>query len=134
MTDNLKINWLSYTENKHTDLIQYLLDSVTDIDEDSPTTKSLTFKEVIANAVALMFAGSETQSGALTTLLLNMTFHPETIVTLQKEIDELWDGQEETLTYEVVEEMKYAKALLNESARLYPMSNPWVLNYSMNTI
>ena len=68
-----------------------------------------------------MFGGAETQSGALATLLLVMTFYPETIKPLQEEIDELWTGDEETLTYELVEEMKYAKALLNESLRLYPM-------------
>ncbi|KAJ6090116.1 hypothetical protein N7486_008931 [Penicillium sp. IBT 16267x] len=69
----------------------------------------------------LMEAGSDTTSSALLTFVLAMTQHPESLKTLQAELDRVC-GTDRSPNFEDLEQLKYTRACMNEGLRWRPVA------------
>jgi cytochrome P450 family 628 len=94
------------------DIFSYLLESDT-------LEKPLSDPDLIADASAVIVGGSDTTTVCLTMLFYLLARHPQAYATLQKEIDELWDGIS-PLTSRNLNSAKQLTGVINESLRLFP--------------
>ncbi|EKM59240.1 uncharacterized protein PHACADRAFT_249546 [Phanerochaete carnosa HHB-10118-sp] len=78
----------------------------------------------------IMIAGRDTTAITLTVAIYFLSQHPEVLRRLRQEILEKV-GPSRRPTYEDIREMKYLRAFINETLRLYP-AVPWNVRYSVN--
>lgn len=67
----------------------------------------------------ILLAGRDTTASLLSNVLFELPRHPEIVERLRREIAE--HVGDEQPTYQQLKDMKYLKAVLNESQRLYPI-------------
>ena len=82
--------------------------------------------EIRAEALSLLFAGRDTTAGLLTNLFFVLSHHPAVWDRLQSEIQTTLesssdDGPRPAPTYEQLKSMRYLRAIINETQRLYPI-------------
>ncbi|KAL6298478.1 cytochrome P450 [Sparassis latifolia] len=70
----------------------------------------------------ILIAGRDTTSSTLTTLVYFLSMHPTVLQRLRSEILQ-HVGPHRRPTYDDIREMKYLRAVLNETMRLYPIVN-----------
>ncbi|XP_048349428.1 cytochrome P450 3A29-like isoform X5 [Sphaerodactylus townsendi] len=111
-------------KNDHTnrvDFLQLMVDSQVsgENSEEAQLYKTLTDKEIVAQAMMFIFAGYEPTSSTLSFLSYSLATHPDVQQKLQEEIDEALPNQA-TPTYNAVLQMGYLDMVVNETLRLYP--------------
>lgn len=89
-------------------------------DPSIPVSKKLTDSEVIAQSLVFLFAGNETTSTTLSFACHHLATNPHIQDKLQQEIDAVWDGEDEILSYDKVHDMPYLDMVISEILRLYP--------------
>ncbi|EKM59239.1 uncharacterized protein PHACADRAFT_249541 [Phanerochaete carnosa HHB-10118-sp] len=77
----------------------------------------------------IMIAGRDTAAGTLTFVVYFLSQHPEMLHRLRQEILDV-AGPTGRPTYDDVKKMKYLRAVLNETLRLYP-AVPWNMRYAV---
>lgn len=80
---------------------------------------SLSRKELDANAMLFMTAGSETTATVLSGTVVLLLNHPEKLARLQQEVRSKFKSSEE-ITIDAVFHMQYLVACLTEALRYYP--------------
>lgn len=68
--------------------------------------------------LSVLFAGRDTTAGFLSNIWFELSKRPDVWAELRKEVDDLRGDHP---TYEQLKDMKYLRAVLNESLRLYPI-------------
>lgn len=96
-------------------------------DPSIPVSKKLTDSEVIAQSLVFLFAGNETTSTTLSFACHHLATNPHIQDKLQQEIDAVWDGEDEILSYDKVHDMPYLDMVISEILRLYPPGEREVL-------
>jgi len=80
----------------------------------------LEWGEIVAEVSAIIDAGAETTSIALTNILELLIRHPEQLATLRKELEAVMEEDEVIASYDKVKDLPYLKACLDEGLRLIP--------------
>jgi len=71
--------------------------------------------------ITFLFAGHETTSGALSFALYYLTRNPDVLARAKAEVDALWGGSDNPEpAYTDVARLRYVRAVLDESLRLWP--------------
>lgn len=68
----------------------------------------------------ILLAGRDTTAALLSNVLWDLPRHPDVLARLREEITTIV-GPDSLPTYEQLKEMKYLRAIINESQRLYPI-------------
>lgn len=109
-------------QKSRVDFMQLMIDSQkAEKDEVNGTPRGLNDHEILSQSMIFIFAGYETSSSTLSFFFYNMATNPETMTTLQHEIDEAFPNQA-PVEYEQVMNMDYLDAALSESLRLFPVA------------
>lgn len=74
-----------------------------------------------AELLNILLAGRDTTAALLSNLVWELPRHPAMLARLRLEITEIVGDDEEIPTYEQLKSMKYLRAIVNESQRLYPI-------------
>jgi len=87
-----------------------------------PTTgRRLDPVNIRQQVITFIFAGYETTSGALSFALHYLTQNPDVLARAKSEVDALWGGSTDPEpTYADVAKLRYVRAVLDESLRLWP--------------
>ncbi|KAF8554602.1 cytochrome P450 [Imleria badia] len=80
------------------------------------TTDPVVLKDEILN---IMIAGRDTTAGTLTFIVYLLSMHPHVLARLREEIMAKL-GPKKRPTYEAIRDMKYLRAVINETLRLFP--------------
>ncbi|CAL1701110.1 unnamed protein product [Somion occarium] len=80
----------------------------------------------------IMIAGRDTTAGTLTFLVYLLSQHPQALQRLRREILSVV-GPTRRPTYDDIREMKFLRAVINETLRLFP-SVPWNVRYPVQDI
>lgn len=98
------------------DLLDLMLHAV------HPTTgRSLDPVNIRQQVITFIVAGHETTSGALSFALYYLTQNPDVLARAKAEVDALWGGADDPEpTYADVSKLRYVRAILDESLRLWP--------------
>lgn len=81
---------------------------------------NLEWGEIIAEVGAIINAGADTTSIALTNVLELLLHNPQHLHTLRQEIDSVLDEDEVTAPYEKVKNLPFLRACLDEGLRISP--------------
>lgn len=85
-------------------------------------TKKLTIDEITAQAFVFFGAGFESSSSTMSFSLFELARHSDIQKKVQKEIDEILEKTENNeLTYDSLNEMKYLDCIVDETLRKYPI-------------
>ncbi|GMT20003.1 hypothetical protein PFISCL1PPCAC_11300, partial [Pristionchus fissidentatus] len=88
---------------------------------ESKTTKTLSVDEVVMQVVIFILAGFDTTSNALAYTVWMLANNPEVMKKCQEEIDECC--QEDSISYEDLNKLKYIEATCKETLRLEPFGS-----------
>mmetsp|Transcript_8429 Transcript_8429/g.10425 ORF Transcript_8429/g.10425 Transcript_8429/m.10425 type:complete len:501 (-) Transcript_8429:41-1543(-) len=97
--------------DQHNNLLDILLAS--------QDTKSMTDQQLADHVKTLMFAGHETTATLTTWCIYALSREPEIVSKLKEELDEKVSDPS-AITYESLESLKYLKAVIKETLRMYP--------------
>ncbi|CAH0559421.1 unnamed protein product [Brassicogethes aeneus] len=86
------------------------------------STKDFDPDDMVAHAASFFVDGYETSSIVMSFLLYEIAKHPEVQDKLRQEINDAMDGNGGKLPYDVLMEMEYLDACLNESQRKNPIA------------
>ena len=81
---------------------------------------NLAWPQVVSDVGAIINAGADTTSIALTQVLYFLIRHPEHLATLRKEVDEALDTTDVVAPYDRVKQLPFLKACLDEGMRFIP--------------
>ncbi|XP_047118506.1 probable cytochrome P450 6a13 [Schistocerca piceifrons] len=85
------------------------------------TSKTLTTKEVAAQAWVFFLAGFETSSTTVSFCLYELARHPDIQKKVQEEIDDALKKNNGDVTYDIImTQMPYLEKVVNETLRMYP--------------
>uniref|UniRef100_A0A2A4JTN2 unspecific monooxygenase n=1 Tax=Heliothis virescens TaxID=7102 RepID=A0A2A4JTN2_HELVI len=73
-----------------------------------------------AQAFAFYIAGTDTSANTMNYTLLELSNNPEILKKLHEEIDKVFEGGTEELSYNDVDELQYLDQVINEAMRKYP--------------
>lgn len=82
--------------------------------------KSLTDKEILAQAIMFLAAGYETTATTIVFTAFNLAHYQECQKTLRDEIDQVLEENNGEINYDTIGKMSYLEAVVNETLRLYP--------------
>ncbi|XP_011054724.1 PREDICTED: cytochrome P450 9e2-like [Acromyrmex echinatior] len=99
------------------DMIQLMLDN-----RGKEGQIQLDVDDIVAQAYAFYFAGSETSSSVISYIAYQIVANPSIQVKLRQEIDELLNELNGNVTYEVINKLKYLDAVIKEALRLFSPS------------
>lgn len=99
--------------NEYTDLLQLLMDTNKD------TKDGFSDLKIISNAILFFIAGYETTSTLLTWTSYALVMNPHVQETLYQELKQAYD-ENGNFNYDVLFELKYLDAVMNETLRMYP--------------
>jgi cytochrome P450 len=99
----------------HDDLLQHMLEAAKEDKSGLITEASLT-----DSLMTLVFAGFDTTSLALSFATYLLTQHRDVLVKLREELDREMPRDAAQVTADVVGRLRYTRAVLEESMRLYP--------------
>lgn len=80
----------------------------------------LSFNEIAAESFIFYVGGFDTSASLMNFLLYELAFNPIIQTKLRNEITEKLKKNDEKLTYELVNEMKYLDMVISESLRKFP--------------
>ena len=83
--------------------------------------KGLSDDEIAAQSISFLFAGSDTTSVTLSLTCFFIAANPEVQEKLQQEVDSVWTDEEETPSYDTVQDLPYLDMVIAETLRLYPV-------------
>ncbi|KHJ98075.1 unspecific monooxygenase [Oesophagostomum dentatum] len=117
-------------EMKYNDFFQILLNSLVEDDaervkdeeiefEHNNITKGLSKGDILGQAFMFVLAGFETTPAALHLAVYMMAMHPEIQQQCREEITRVC-GNEDDVTYEMLNELKYTEQCIAETLRMYP--------------
>jgi cytochrome P450 len=69
----------------------------------------------------ILFAGRDTTASFLSNIWFSLSKHPDIWSTLREEVDSTFPNRELPVSFEQLKNMRYLRAVLNESLRLYPI-------------
>ncbi|EGI68345.1 Cytochrome P450 9e2, partial [Acromyrmex echinatior] len=98
-------------------MIQLMLDN-----RDKEGQIQVDVDDIVAQAYAFYFAGSETSSSVMSFITYQIVANPSVQVKLRQEIDELLNESDGDATYEAVNKLKYLDAVIKEALRLFSQS------------
>ncbi|KAI8875596.1 cytochrome P450 [Backusella circina FSU 941] len=101
------------SSQKRTDILQYLIDSQMAEDKQD----RLTTKEIVAEMVLILIAGSETTSNTLGFAIYELVSHPDKLEKLYNEIDQL-TPHGKLFEHEELKQAPYLNAVIYETLRL----------------
>src|SRR5699024_5609291 len=78
--------------------------------------------EIVAECSAMMNAGTETTTAAMTNTIFLLFTHAEVLAQLREELDKAFPG-DEIPTYEAASKLPYLRACIEESLRVRPASS-----------
>ncbi|KAI5091214.1 cytochrome P450, family 3, subfamily A, polypeptide 65, partial [Silurus meridionalis] len=118
----VKSERLAQAHKRRVDFLQLMIDSQKDSNNlnSKERNKGLNDHEILSQSLVFIFAGYETSNKTLSFLFYNLASNPETMKKLQEEIDETFPN-EAAVDYDMMMNMDYLDAALNESLRLYPV-------------
>ncbi|XP_046693295.1 cytochrome P450 3A27-like isoform X2 [Silurus meridionalis] len=122
----VKSERLAQAHKRRVDFLQLMIDSQKDSnnlnskERNKVMTEGLNDHEILSQSLVFIFAGYETSNKTLSFLFYNLASNPETMKKLQEEIDETFPN-EAAVDYDMMMNMDYLDAALNESLRLYPV-------------
>jgi cytochrome P450 len=112
--ENIKLR----ENNPRPDILQSLIDS-----KDPETGEKLTYEQITAECMTLLFAGMDTTANTLTWTLYEILKNPDIYELVEKEILEEFPNFNESIPVEKAKSnLKYLEAALLESMRLYPVA------------
>ncbi|OAQ90109.1 benzoate 4-monooxygenase cytochrome p450 protein [Purpureocillium lilacinum] len=82
----------------------------------------LSMGEIVAECSAMMNAGTETTTAAMTNTIFLLFTHAEVLAQLREELDKAFPG-DEIPTYEAASKLPYLRACIEESLRVRPASS-----------
>jgi cytochrome P450 family 6 len=82
--------------------------------------KSLDTEEIAAQAFLFYIAGSDTSSSLVAYTLYELTLNPELMERVKTEISEVLAGNNNEITYDCLQEMKFLDLCIQETLRKYP--------------
>ncbi|KAH8593870.1 cytochrome P450 oxidoreductase [Bisporella sp. PMI_857] len=98
------------------------LSKLIDVANDKDKNNNFSMLDVVAEIFAIIFAGSDTTSTALTAIFYFLHKHPQKLVKLQEEIDTAFADKK--LTYPIrfsdSNRLPYLRAVVTEATRLHP--------------
>ena len=100
---------------KRKDLFSSLVEA-----RDPETGRGMTEDEIVAEAGALLLAGSDTQATVLAATLFYCLHYPATLLSLQQEIRSTFGAVEEICIGQSLDSCRYLRSCLNEAMRLSP--------------
>lgn len=103
----------------NSDLIQLMMDTR---NKKESGKKNLTVQNMANHAFSFFFGGFDTVSSQTCVLLHMLVENPEVQQRLQQEIDETLESNNGQLSYDVIQEMRYLDAVINEILRLHPIA------------
>lgn len=77
--------------------------------------------KIRAELLNILLAGRDTTASLLSNLWFELSRRPAIYERLRAEVDALSNNNDELPTFETLKDMKYLRALINESLRLYPI-------------
>lgn len=83
---------------------------------------NLSMGEIVAECSAMMNAGTETTTAAMTNTIFLLFTHAEVLAQLREELDKAFPG-DEIPTYEAASKLPYLRACIEESLRVRPASS-----------
>ena len=92
------------------------------MDEDGVETTKPSLKEVVADGMLSIIAGSDTSAIALTHILYFLFQRPECFQKLSAEVDEVFPKGEDTMDFTKQAEMPYLNACM------LVLTNPWLFD------
>ncbi|XP_052023569.1 cytochrome P450 3A11-like, partial [Apodemus sylvaticus] len=119
--DRMKENRLVSKQKHQVDFLQLMMNTHKN-SKDKESHKALSDTEITAQSIIFIFAGYESISSALSFALYSLATHPNIQKKLQQEIDKALPNKAPP-TYDIVMEIEYLDMVLNETLRLYPISN-----------
>jgi cytochrome P450 len=100
------------------DSLQKLIDA-----RDEETGARLSEDEIAAEAILQMIAGTDTTAITLAWAIHFLTKHPEYAKKLQEEIDAAIPDIRTNITHDMVRDLPYLNAVLNEALRIHPVAS-----------
>ena len=82
--------------------------------------ESLTDEQMVDQVINFLIAGRDTTAQALSWTMYCLSQHPECVDRILEEVNGIMEDGQEIPTYDQVKEMKYSKAVFQETLRLYP--------------
>lgn len=82
--------------------------------------ESLTDEQMVDQVINFLIAGRDTTAQALSWTMYCLSQHPECVDRILEEVNRIMEDGQEIPTYDQVKEMKYTKAVFQETLRLYP--------------
>ncbi|KAJ8735115.1 hypothetical protein PYW08_014365 [Mythimna loreyi] len=73
-----------------------------------------------AQAMSFFIAGANTTANTMHYTLVELSNNPDILTKLHEEIDKVFEGRSEELTYKDIEKFHYLDKILNETMRKYP--------------
>ncbi|KAF7403872.1 hypothetical protein HZH68_006666 [Vespula germanica] len=101
------------------DMIQLMMEAR---DKRAEMGQELSLIDIVAQAFIFFFGGFDTVSTAMCFTCHEIGINPDMQKRLQREIDEVIEKTNGNPTYEVINNMKYLDAVINESLRRYPIA------------
>jgi retinoid hydroxylase len=99
---------------KHTDVLSLLLTT------EDETGNRLSDDEIKVQALLMLFAGHETTTSMLTSLIMALALHPDVLAKARAEQQQIMGNQDSALTLAQIQQMPYLDQVLKEVERLYP--------------
>ncbi|XP_063971953.1 cytochrome P450 9e2-like [Diachasmimorpha longicaudata] len=100
------------------DMIQLMMEARKNKEDGGP---GLDIRDMVSQAFVFFFGGFDTTSSAMCFVAHHIAMDPDVQRKLQKEVDEVYEQCDQSVTYEAINNMKYLDALVNECLRLYPI-------------
>ncbi|XP_015745289.2 cytochrome P450 3A29-like [Python bivittatus] len=102
------------------DFLQLMIESqaAADASVEPNSSKALTDKEILTQALIFVFGGYENMGTTLSFLSYCLAIHPDVQERLYQEISETLPNQAPP-TYEIIHQMEYLDMVMNETLRLY---------------
>ncbi|KAL1768670.1 cytochrome P450 3A31 [Sigmodon hispidus] len=117
----MRENRLDSKQKHRVDFLQLMMNTHSN-SKDKESHKALSDMEIIAQSVIFIFAGYETTGSTLAFTLYLLATHPDVQKKLQEEIDTALPNKAPP-NYDNIMEIEYLDMVLNETLRLYPVTN-----------
>ena len=91
-------------------------------------------KEIFGNVFTILMAGEDTTANTISWTLYFLATHPEVFKKLRKEADQVLGDKKLATSYDLMDQMKYAEAVANESVRIRPASPMLIMQAKEDTV